>query len=76
MLEGFMKVEDQRLNMEASPTSQSEIQLVLQHLQHDLNPVQHHQLSQVDVFKAQETEGSLSQHLHLSRVSQPLLFIK
>ena len=61
---------------EASPTSQSENQWVLQHLQHDLNPVQHYQLSQVDVFKAQETGESLPQHLHLSRVSQPLLFIK
>ena len=62
---------------EAFPTSQSEIQLVFQHLQLDLNPVQHHQPYQVVLFQAQETEGSLpQQHLHLSRVSQPLLFIK
>ena len=61
---------------EASPTSQSEIQLVLQHLQHDLNPVQHHQPYQVVLFQAQETKESLPQHLHLGRVSQPLLFIK
>jgi len=63
MLAGFLKVEDQRLNMEASPTSQSEIQLVLQHLQHDLNPVQHHQPYQVVLFQAQETKESLLQHL-------------
>ena len=61
---------------EASPTSQPENQWVLQHLQLDLNPVQHHQPYQVVLFQAQETEESLPQHLHLSRVSQPLLFIK
>jgi hypothetical protein len=67
MLAGFLKVEDPRLNMEASPTSQPENQWVLQR----------HQLYQVNVFRAQETEGSLpQQHLHLNRISQPLLFIK